>query len=136
MPPYDRGKSRLLGWSLTCLLVNGFPCHKQEASLGVHVVKLEFSNLIFVIVSTNGKLGDMVLFERQTSNFPESISPRQTSTYESRMLIGRDRDEAHLLAKKIATELKTDKKVIVSSTLGRPISYSDAGELCKALIPP
>ncbi|KAH9281445.1 hypothetical protein ECG_05623 [Echinococcus granulosus] len=105
-----------------------------EASTDVHVVKLEFSNLIFVIVSTNGKLGDMVLFERQTPNVPEMILPREASTYESHMLIGCDRDEAHLLAKKIATELKTDKKVIVSSTLGRPISYTDAGELCKALV--
>ena len=43
-------------------------------------------------------------------------------------------DEAHLLAKKIATDLKTDKKVIVSSTLNKPISYADATELCKALV--
>ncbi|CUT99256.1 expressed conserved protein [Echinococcus multilocularis] len=110
-----------------------------EASTDVHVIKLEFSNLIFVIVSTNGKLGDMVqnvLFERQTPNVPEMILPREAGTYESHMLIGCDRDEAHLLAKKIATELKTDKKVIVSSTLGRPISYTDAGELCKALVSP
>ncbi|KAL5964174.1 hypothetical protein TSMEX_008119 [Taenia solium] len=40
-----------------------------EASMGVHVVKLEFSNLIFVIVSTNGKLGDMVQNTLQNTIF-------------------------------------------------------------------
>ncbi|KAM3187232.1 hypothetical protein ACTXT7_002724 [Hymenolepis weldensis] len=103
------------------------------ASLKVDVVKMEFSNLIFVIISNNGKLGDMVLYEEQTTNAPGFPLSKMSSTYESRTILGCDRDESHLLAKKIATYLKTNKKVIVSSTLAKPISYSDATEICKAL---
>nr|CDS31053.1 expressed conserved protein [Hymenolepis microstoma] len=94
---------------------------------------MEFSNLIFVIISDNGKLGDMVLYEEQTADSPGLPLSKKSSTYESRMLLGCDRDESHLLAKKIASDLKTSKKVIVSSTLTKPISYSDAIEICKAL---
>nr|VZI01265.1 unnamed protein product [Spirometra erinaceieuropaei] len=92
---------------------------------------MEFSNLIFIIVSTNDKLGDLVLFEKQPPVGSIGINLRET--YDSYTLLGSDRDESHLLAKKIAMDLKTDKPVIVSSTLRSPISFSDASFLCAQL---
>uniref|UniRef100_A0A5K3EMF8 Proteasome assembly chaperone 3 n=1 Tax=Mesocestoides corti TaxID=53468 RepID=A0A5K3EMF8_MESCO len=105
-----------------------------DARVDVDVVKLEFTNLIFVVLSTTGKFGDMVLFERQAPNAMGFPPFKSSSFYDSRMLLGCDRDESHLLAKKVATELRSDKNVIVSSTFPTPISYSDATEICKVLV--
>lgn len=35
--------------------------HLPEADIDLTILKYEFSNLIFVVLSTNGKLGDMVI---------------------------------------------------------------------------
>ncbi|KAH8866682.1 hypothetical protein EWB00_009390 [Schistosoma japonicum] len=99
------------------------------AGFTVSVVLIEFSDHLMILISRNGKIGDIVL--SQKNNLPGLNSC--VSHVDARTLFGPEKINTCLITRQITKALDTPKTILLSTDFKEDICFSDTQLICYAL---
>ncbi|CAH8875435.1 unnamed protein product [Trichobilharzia szidati] len=100
------------------------------AGFMVHVVQLEFSDHLVILISRNGRIGDIVLSQKNTL---PSINDRTSQDIDARTIFGPEKVNSCLITQYITKSLNTSKTILVSTDFKEDICFSDTQIICDCL---